>query len=501
MKKIRVKNKESESYGQIAKSTGIFGGFQLANIFLGLIRTKVLAILLGTAGVGLAGLYQSVIDFIKTVAGMGLSFSSVKEIAQASESGDKTKIAQTITVLRRLLWWTGLAGMFLMMFLSIPASIYLFGDKSKALPICILSFAVFTGILSSGQIALLQGTRQILKMAKASLYGAFGGFVVSVVFYAWLGIEGVVPALIGVSIINLFFSWWFSHKEFVLKVEISAKETIKNGGAMVKLGFFTMLSGMVSTLTLFLMKSFIIQTENLEVVGLYQAVWSISFIYLGAILTSMGADYYPKLCGLNGDNAEMVRFSNEQTRFVVLVSSPVIIGVLLLSVPILQLLYSSKFVEAADLMRWQIFGTYLKVIVWPVGFFLLAKNKGLRFFIVEFVWFAIYYLVTRFTWKYFGLESAGIAYFVAYIIYFPLVFYMVKPLCGFRYNNVNVLYILFFLAMTIIALIISMFMKGWFCIISGSLIFLISSAVSLRGLNNILPLRIWLEKLKKRVIK
>jgi len=492
-----VENKELESYGQIAKSTGIFGGFQLIYIVIGLLRTKVLALLLGTTGVGLAGLYQSVVDFVKTVAGMGLSFSSVKDIAQASESADENRIAQTITVLRRLLWWTGLAGMFLMMAFSVPVSIYLFGDQSKALPICILSFSVLTGILSSGQIALLQGTRQILKMAKASLYGAFGGFIVSVAFYAWLGIEGVVPALIGISIVNLFFSWWFSHKEFVLKVQISAKETFQKGGAMVRLGFYTMLSGLVATLTLFLMKSFILQTENLDTVGLYQAVWSVSFMYLGAILTSMGADYYPRLCGLNGDNEAMVKFSNEQTRFVLLVSSPVIICVLLLAMPILQLLYSSKFVEAADLMRWQIFGTYLKIIVWPVGFFLLAKGKGLRFFIVEFAWVAIYYLATRLGWKYLGLESAGIAYVIAYVLYFPLVYAMVKPLCDFRFNKGNILFMIFFLIMTLLAFLVSMFMKGWPCIISGGLIFLIASIAGLWGLNNILPARLWMEKLKK----
>lgn len=50
-------SKEQKDYGQIAKSTGIFGGSQLVIILSGILRTKVLALLLGATGVGLAGLF------------------------------------------------------------------------------------------------------------------------------------------------------------------------------------------------------------------------------------------------------------------------------------------------------------------------------------------------------------------------------------------------------------------------------------------------------------
>ncbi|MCK9300100.1 MAG: O-antigen translocase, partial [Bacteroidales bacterium] len=55
------------SYRQIVKSTGIFGGSQLFNMLIGVFRTKVAAALLGPLGVGLIGLYQSIIDMIRSV--------------------------------------------------------------------------------------------------------------------------------------------------------------------------------------------------------------------------------------------------------------------------------------------------------------------------------------------------------------------------------------------------------------------------------------------------
>ena len=49
---------EKATYGQILKSSALIGGSSVLNIAIGIVRTKVMAILLGPAGVGLFGLYS-----------------------------------------------------------------------------------------------------------------------------------------------------------------------------------------------------------------------------------------------------------------------------------------------------------------------------------------------------------------------------------------------------------------------------------------------------------
>jgi PST family polysaccharide transporter len=496
-----VEKENDKSYNQIAKSTGIFGGSQLLIILIGIVRTKILAVLLGTAGIGLVGLYQSVIDFFKTFAGMGFNFSLVREVSKATESGDNQKIIDTISVSKRLLWYTGLLGMFLLIVFCVPASKIFFGDSSKSLHLCLLSFAVLTGILSTGQVAYLQGTRQILKMAKATLYGATAGLIISVTLYYIFGIDGIVPALICASVINLFFSWFFAHKQLISNVKIGFRETMVKGMDMIKLGFFTMLTGIVSTLAMLMLKSFILKVDSLETLGLYQAVWSVSFTYIGALLASMGADYYPKLCGLTEDNNSMVKFANQQTRFVILISSPVLIIALLMSVPILSILYSDKFIGAGNLMYFQIFGLFLKVIIWPAGFVLLAKGKGLKFFLVDFIWFILYYSLTCFGWRTFGVESAGIAFVISYLIYLPLVYYMVKPLCELKYEKVNVLYFIVFLLLMSAALVVSLFFDGWTLAVIGIIISILALIIAIHGLNKIIPAANWMNYIKRVINK
>ena len=117
---------ETFSYKRIAKSTGIFGGSQFLVILVGIVRTKVLAVLLGTTGIGLVGMFQSIIDLVRSLSGLGLGFSSVKDIAEANNTNDKQRIAQTITVLHRWLWWTGILGMLLMILFSAQLSEYNF---------------------------------------------------------------------------------------------------------------------------------------------------------------------------------------------------------------------------------------------------------------------------------------------------------------------------------------------------------------------------------------
>src|ERR1700741_230585 len=89
------------SYGQILKSSALIGGSQVANIAMGIVRTKAMAMLLGPAGFGLFGLYGSIASLTQSVAGMGINSSGVRQIAEASGSGDQPRIRQTTAVLRR----------------------------------------------------------------------------------------------------------------------------------------------------------------------------------------------------------------------------------------------------------------------------------------------------------------------------------------------------------------------------------------------------------------
>lgn len=132
------------SYDQILKSTALVGGSQVINIAIGIVRTKAMAMLLGPAGFGLAGLYMSVAQLTQSVAGMGVNQSGVRQIAEAVGTGDDEKIARTAIVLRRVSWALGLLGAAVLVLFAAPIAKVTFGDYTNTSGVAILAAAVFS---------------------------------------------------------------------------------------------------------------------------------------------------------------------------------------------------------------------------------------------------------------------------------------------------------------------------------------------------------------------
>ena len=122
-------NEERSSYRQIFKATSIFGGVQVINILIGIIRVKFVAILLGTAGVGISGLLNSPLQVIISITGLGISFSAVRDISISYGNGNETAISKTIKTLRKWSWLTGLLGLVVTVSFAPLLSQWSFGNR------------------------------------------------------------------------------------------------------------------------------------------------------------------------------------------------------------------------------------------------------------------------------------------------------------------------------------------------------------------------------------
>ena len=83
-----MSKEKKNTYGQILKSSALIGSASMIGLGFGIIRNKAMAMILGAAGLGLAGNFISIIELVRTLAGMGISNSGVRQIAEAVGSGD-----------------------------------------------------------------------------------------------------------------------------------------------------------------------------------------------------------------------------------------------------------------------------------------------------------------------------------------------------------------------------------------------------------------------------
>jgi len=93
---------ETTSHAEALKSTSIIGGSTVIVMLIRILRTKVLAMLLGPGCIGLEAIYDSVITLSRTAVDLGISSSGVRQIASAVGSGSPPIIAITVFTLRRV---------------------------------------------------------------------------------------------------------------------------------------------------------------------------------------------------------------------------------------------------------------------------------------------------------------------------------------------------------------------------------------------------------------
>jgi PST family polysaccharide transporter len=255
-----------------------------------------------------------------------------------------------------------------------------------------------------------------------------------------------VPALICVAFMGILTSWWFARKVRVERVRMTAHDVSREASGMLKLGFVFMTSALLTTGVTYCVQ--IILRQNIgatsgveagrEALGYYQAAWFVGGYFAGFILQAMGADFYPRLTSVARDNAECNRLVNEQAEVSLLLAGPGLLATLTFAPLAILLLYSSKFEPAVEVLRWICLGVMLRVITWPIGFIIVAKNAKKLFLWTEIAGNALQVGLVWLGVRYFGLNGAGMGFFGMYVIQFIGVYLIVRSLSGFRWTAENI---------------------------------------------------------------
>ena len=399
-----------------------------------MVRTKLVAVLLGPSGIGLVGLYQSVTAMVGTLSGLGIASSGVRGVAEAYAAGNQEQIAITVCVLRRACWVTGFLGWLLTAAFSYPLSVWTFGSSSRAGVLALLGMTLLLAAINGGQSALLQGTRRITDLAKISVLSTLSGTLISVGIYAWLGEQGIVPVLMVSALVNITFSWWYARKIELPTICLSWSAAYAHSKGLVSLGLAFMWSGFLTTAAALAMRGFIIRDFGIEANGIYQASWGISGLFAGFILGAMGTDFFPRLTGVADDNRQVNQLVNEQIEIGLLLALPGILATLAFAPWVMRLFYSAEFLAGAELLPWFILGVFGRVTSWPLGFLLLAKGASRWYAATETFFVALHLVLSILLLRTFGLIGIALAFAILYAAYNIGMVFVAAKLTGFRWS-------------------------------------------------------------------
>lgn len=405
------------SYGNIFKTTFLFGFVQVFNIAVKVILNKIVALILGAEGMGIIGIYNSAITLLKTGTGLGVNQSAVRDISEANNDENSFEFSRIIIIVNKIIIFTSILGIVVTIILSPFLSSTYFGNYSYTLAFIWLSFVVGVNVLSDGQIAILKGMRQMRAMAYASIYGSVIGLFAAIPFYYFFGRGGIIPSLIITSLASLLLSFYYVKKINYRKITISFKEIFIQSKPMVKMGMALMLVSFIGSTFDMIIAAYISRTGSIADVGLYNAGAAIITSYFGIIITAMSTDYYPRISAIHHDNIKLVDEMNKQSETGLIMIFPLVVLFIFLSPLFIKILYSEDFYATNYYTDYAIIGTVITVVSNCMGMILLAKQASNIF-----VWsvlsqriilLSVYLLL----YHYFGLYGLGISYIILGLVH------------------------------------------------------------------------------------
>ncbi len=462
---------DKSNYKSMAKSSGIIAFVQLFQMIFSLLRNKLVAVFIGANGFGIWSLLHTLLELATSFSTFGLDQGGVREIAKNSYSREATE--KCIFTFRMAILIMSMIFCLLLFIFANEISIYIFNSQEFSKYIRIISITVVLYGISKGGYAILNGLRALKYLAISQIISSVIGSIGAIVIIYFFREKGIPYALSIVFLIAAIITSLYVYKlkiQFRIPTTTEFKLQLKK---LLYLGLGFTIAGLVSTVMTMMSRSFLNSYYDLNAVGIYQASWTISNLYIGIILTAMGIDFMPRLSKVASDNNQMNLMINQQIQFGMVLASAGITLILLLSPLLLRILYSAEFVSGVSIIRWQILGVALRIIAFPFGYSIMAKNKPIQYAVIQTIFWIVDYLFLILFSEIGGFNALGVNYFCAYVLYLFMTYLACKYNHKFSFSK-EVFYVLIFAFICIIVFwLLNIFLEGKPLYFIGSILWLI----------------------------
>ena len=401
------KSGRTSSYANILKSTGLFGGVQALNILVGVVRNKLVALILGPQGMGLMSLFNSTTKLVGDSSNFGIAMSGIRNISEAYDAGDTRRLSDTVLMVRSWCMITAVFGMLLCAILSPWLSRFTFSWDGHTLHFILLSPAVLLATIAGGELAILKGVRQLRNLAKVSVGNVLLALLLTIPLYYFFNDAAIVPSIVLMALTQLLLTIGYSYRLYPLRISLS-RHVLGRGMSMIRLGVAFVLAGILGSLADFLIRSYLNNVAQIDTVGLYNAGYMMTMTYIGMVFSAMETDYFPRLSGVSERSFTFSQTVNRQAEVMLLVAAPILIAFSFALPILLPLLYSHQFMSVLGMMQVMVIAMYFRAIKLPVQYIPLAKGDSRSYLLLEGIYSVMVVCAVVAFFSLWGLTGAGI---------------------------------------------------------------------------------------------
>lgn len=429
------KKSGENSYKSILKGTSLFGGVQVFQILVSLVRGKFVAMFLGPDGMGVSSLYTTSSNTIGQISTLGLNLAFTREVADHKEDMSRLSIIRAVAM--RLATFAALAGVLFTIIFAPWLSLITFGTSEYTWQFMLLSIMIGLNVAGGSKMALIQGMHRVRILSLVSVVGASTGLLAGVPLYYFYDTKGIVPAMIILSL-STYIAYSIGLRRVIPRPRdrMRWREHIPLMKRLISVGMVMMITTLLTSLASYLLNIYLRNTGDLDAVGLYNAANSITNQYSSVVFAAMSLDYFPRLSAISGDTSAMNGVVNRQIEVVSLIAAPVVVLIIACSPVIIRLLLTEEFLTVIPLVKWMALGIMLKAIAFPVGYITFAKDNRRMFLWLEGVACNVLYLGLGIAgYLLFGLIGMGYAMVVENLGCIVLYYIANRKLYTFRFNG------------------------------------------------------------------
>ncbi len=403
------------SFARILRSSSMLAAAQVVTLASAFVRSKIIAVTMGPSGVGLVGVMSAFNGNVTALAAWGLGTSGVRLVAGSNGEEQKRKEA----AVRRFGLLVSAAGILLTVTLFWPVTLVTFQEASHAPELLIAGMAVPCIIATTTWSSLLQARGLVKSLATLQVVTALIGVVAGAPLIFLFGALGIAVSILLAAAIPAIATWAIARRHCPPSTVAADRNDLM---ALLRMGGGLVVVGLAAQIAAYAVRLLIIRhvdgqgLDGLAAAGYYQAAIAVAGSLPAVVFGAMGTDFFPRVAAAK-DEAEARFLSEKQIQAGLLLALPLLTALLTMGAVGLRFLYDARFEGAEPMLAWMIWGVFLRLLAWPLGYWMLAKGSVRLVVIVEVACSIVMVILPAILIPLVGEVGAASSYLISYAIY------------------------------------------------------------------------------------
>jgi PST family polysaccharide transporter len=397
--------------------TVLNGIAQFVKAISSLIINKLIVVFLGSPALLFMGNLKSVFMILQQISGAGIYEGAVKYLSREYKDR-QTFILQACLSLM-------LVGLFIstaLYFLLFDQILDLlqFGENDRDLIPWLtggIVFSLLCFVFHTLMQSFFHGLKSYKIIVQSTLVSALLTLGVTAALIYYTNKLGLILSVFIPSVIllltycfNIRKTWHFGQMLFGKPFRLFVFKPILSFTAMSAVASIVFPSILITIRTL------LVEHSGVELASYWEGYSRLSLFMSGLAISSISLYYLPKLVEAN-TGQEMLKVVLWGVKFLFAVAFPAMLLIFLFGSNVILLLYTTNFLEAIFLLKWELLGTFFKLLSFTVSFIMVAKKLTIVFVLSELISGLVFFGLSVLLVEMYGVVGASIAFAGTYFLY------------------------------------------------------------------------------------